>query len=251
MLQTYVLWLRGFPDQSLRTVTEAGDDAIALGHAMTLCIRLGVYVCPLLLLMGDLAMADHYLGLLKEQQKKTAFTMVETWTSGLSAALQTIRGELDHGVPALRAALVNRRSIFSAALRDRHFKAILAQALGQSGRVGEALTVTDEALREAEITDIRWFLAEQLRAKGDFLLLTSAPDAPEQAECCYLRSLETARQQGALAWELRTAMSLARLRKQQARSVEGMEQLQSVYNRFTEGFDTPDLVAARALLEDA
>jgi predicted ATPase len=95
----------------------------------------------------------------------------------------------------------------------------------------------------------RWIVAEPLRLKGELLLLYGAANATTMAEDHFRQSLEWAGHQGALAWELRTAMSLARLRHRQKRTSEARKLLTAVCERFTEGFDTIDLVAAKALLK--
>jgi predicted ATPase len=88
-----------------------------------------------------------------------------------------------------------------------------------------------------------------LRLKGELVFLDAAPDAAVVAEDHFQQSLELASRQGALAWELRTAMSLARLWQRQRRTSQARALLAPVYRRFTEGFDTTDLVAAKALLK--
>jgi predicted ATPase len=92
-------------------------------------------------------------------------------------------------------------------------------------------------------------MAELLRVKGELLLLEGAPEASVTPENHYQQGLHWAHRQGALSWELRCATSLARLRRDQARSEEAHELLAPVYDRFTEGFATVDLRAARALLD--
>jgi predicted ATPase len=89
-----------------------------------------------------------------------------------------------------------------------------------------------------------------LRVKGEYLLLRDAPGAAAAAEDHFRRALDLARRQGALSWELRAATNLARLWRDQARSKEAHELLVSVYDRFTEGFATADLRAARSLIEE-
>jgi predicted ATPase len=91
-----------------------------------------------------------------------------------------------------------------------------------------------------------WCTAEVLRVKG--LLALSGDHDPDAAATLFLQSAALARKQGALAWELRAAMNLARLRANQGRQREAIELLEGVYNRFTEGFETVDLLAARSLL---
>jgi predicted ATPase len=92
-------------------------------------------------------------------------------------------------------------------------------------------------------------VAELLRIKGELVILEGAIDATAAAEGHFLRALDWAARQQALSWQLRTATSLARLRGDQNRVAEARELLAAVYGRFTEGFATPDLRAARSLLD--
>ena len=93
-------------------------------------------------------------------------------------------------------------------------------------------------------------MAELLRIKGELAIFEDATDAAAAAEGHFLRALDYARLQGALSWELRAAIGLARLWRDQDRAAEAREILRSVYGRFTEGFDTADLRAAKSLLEE-
>src|SRR5205814_8715160 len=102
----------------------------------------------------------------------------------------------------------------------------------------------------SERSEERWATAEMLRIKGELLQLQGAPGAAAAAEGYFQRALDWARRQGALSWELRAATSLARLLRDQARSDEARELWAPVYDRFIEGFDTADLKAAKALLDD-
>jgi predicted ATPase len=107
----------------------------------------------------------------------------------------------------------------------------------------------DEALATAERYEERWCMAELLRVKGELVLLEGAPNAAEVAEGLFLGGLGWARDQGALSWELRAAVSLARLRHDQARTKDAHELLAPIYDRFTEGFGSADLVSAKTLLD--
>jgi predicted ATPase len=91
-------------------------------------------------------------------------------------------------------------------------------------------------------------IAELLRVKGELMLMQAASSDVTAAEDCFRRALDWARRQGALSWELRAAMSLAGLQRNQAGWAEAAAVLRAVYNRFTEGFDTADLRATKALL---
>jgi predicted ATPase len=126
----------------------------------------------------------------------------------------------------------------------------MVEALGRVGASGQGLSSLEEAIARAEETEERWSLAELLRIKGELLLLQGLPGAAAPAEDHFRRALELARLQGALSWELRAATSLAQLLRDQGRSTDGTALLQPVYERFTEGFDTADLKAAKALLHD-
>jgi predicted ATPase len=124
----------------------------------------------------------------------------------------------------------------------------LAAGLGSGGQITEGLGVVDRALARAEQTEAGWYLAELLRTKGELLLLGQGPSTVATAEACFRQALDVARRQGALSWELRSATSLARLWSGQRRVNEARKLLGPVYRRFTEGFETADLVAARTLL---
>src|SRR5262249_21138474 len=123
----------------------------------------------------------------------------------------------------------------------------LAQAHIQLGQWHEASASMARAITAIEATGERWAEAEVHRAAGE--LAIAQPDGnTEQAEACLQRSLTIARQQKGKSWELRTATSLARLWREHGRNEEARDLLVPVYDWFTEGFDTPDLQQANALL---
>ncbi len=128
--------------------------------------------------------------------------------------------------------------------------ATLAEALAAGGRIEEARTTIAEALELTERTDERWSEAELHRLEGQILLVRDGLDAGGEAETCFRRSLDIAHEQSAKSWELRTATSLARLWAEQGRRSEAHDLLASIYGWFTEGFDTPDLKDAKALLDE-
>ena len=94
-----------------------------------------------------------------------------------------------------------------------------------------------------------WLLGELLRVKGEFSLLQAEEGAAPMAEDCFRQALDPARRQGALTWELRAAMSIARPRRDENKHADALALLQPLYDRFTEGFDTADLREAKALLD--
>jgi predicted ATPase len=129
-------------------------------------------------------------------------------------------------------------------LRSMHM-GFLAEIHASNGEREVALAVLDEAIALADTTEERFFEPELHRRRGELLIVQDR----SAAEDSLLRALSIARQQSAKAWELRAAMSLARLWGDQNRRQEAIELLAPVYAWFTEGFDTPDLVEAKELLE--
>ena len=124
--------------------------------------------------------------------------------------------------------------------------ALLAAACEIAGQVEEASTQLDQALRIVDRTGERWFAPELHRHKGQLMLQQGHAEAAEEL---YREALSIARDQEARLWELRAAVSLARLRRDQGRRAEACNLLAPVYGWFTEGFDTPDLKEAKALLD--
>ena len=127
-----------------------------------------------------------------------------------------------------------------------HYIALLARAFEIAGQVEEAATLLDEALQIVERTGERWFAAELNRHKGQLLLRQGHAEAANEF---YRKALSIAVEQAAKLWELRAAVSLAQLHRDQGRRSEAHDLLAPVYGWFTEGFDTPDLKDAKALLD--
>jgi predicted ATPase len=131
-----------------------------------------------------------------------------------------------------------------------YFLSVLAQACAGAGQVEEALSILAESQAALEETGERWWQAEIYRLKGE-LLLRHSTSTPEEshAEECFRLALETAREQGAKSLELRAMTSLSRIRQKKGKRAEARHMLAKVYSWFTEGFDTPDLRHANALIE--
>jgi predicted ATPase len=130
-----------------------------------------------------------------------------------------------------------------------YYLALLAEAYGAIEQPEAGLTALAEALTLTDTTDERWSEPELYRLQG-VLLLQQASDHQAEAEVCFQHALESARNQQAKSFELRTATSLARLWQQQGKRQEAHDLLAPVYYWFTEGFDTADLKDAKALLEE-
>ena len=114
----------------------------------------------------------------------------------------------------------------------------------------QGLRVLAEAMAGADETGERWYEAELNRLKGELIQQKEKKEAEREAEACFHRAIEVARRQQVKAFELRATVSLGRLWQKQGKKAEAHRMLQEIYGWFTEGFDTVDLKAARALLDD-
>jgi predicted ATPase len=247
-IYAHILWLQGFPDQAVRTSQMSVDGARASDHALSLCNALAQAACPIALFVGDLAAAEHSVAMLIEHSERHSLTVWQIWGRCWKGVLLIRRGEVVTGLPLLRAALDELRGT-GYVLRYTGFLGVFAEGLGGAGQAAEGLTTIEEALARSEHGEGRWCTAELLRIKGELLRLQGAPNAAAAAEDHFRQALDWARRQGALSWELRAATSLARLLRDQGRSADETALLQPVYDRFTQGFDTADLKAAKGLLD--
>jgi predicted ATPase len=160
--------------------------------------------------------------------------------------LRVKSGDAIEGVALLRDGIEAYRASRQQAWMP-HYIALLAKACQITGQIEEALTLLDKASQIIERTGERWFEAELYRHKGELLLWQGHAGAAEEH---YRKASSIAQEQEAKLWELRAAVSLARLWGDQGRRAEAHELLAPVYGWFTEGFDTRDLKDARALLDE-
>jgi predicted ATPase len=243
-----ILWLQGFADQAMRSVERQLVDSRASDHPASLANVLIQSACPVSHLVGDLTLAERHVKALKDLSARHA---LELWNIGgrcFEGVLLVKRGYVGAGLEVLRAA-VARIPQNSFTLLYTPFLAEIADALGRDGKAAEGLSVIDEALARSERDEERWCVAELLRIKGELILRAGAPQAATAAEQHFLCSLDWARRQGALSWELRTSTSFANLQHDQGRIAEARCLLRSVYDRFSEGFKTADLKTAKTLLD--
>jgi len=242
-----ILWLQGFADQALASAESHLVAARASDHPYSLFSGLLQTACPLALLAGDLTLAERYIKALMDLSTRHG---EELWALGgrcFGGVLLIKRGDVGAGLELLRTAFA-RVPQGAFTLFYTPILAELADALGRDGQAAEGLSIIDEALARSDRHEERWCVAELLRVKGELILREGTAQAATAAEEHFLRSLDWARRQGALSWELRTSTSLASLQQDQGRTVEARSLLQSVYDRFSEGFDTADLKTAKAYL---
>jgi hypothetical protein len=212
-----------------------------------LCFALGLGACPLALAVGDLATAEHYVGMLLDHSTRHALPHWRAFGTCCQAMLAIKCGDVITGSQLLRGGFNQGGDFWPAYFQ--FVVLLMADALGHAGRVAEGFVELNEAIERSGQAEESWLIAELLRIKGERLLLQGQRGAATEAEDHFRQSLDWARRQGALSLELRAATSFARLLRDQGRSTDALALLQPVYNRFTEGFDTADLKAAQALLD--
>jgi predicted ATPase len=235
----------GYPNRALAQSQAAIDEARRLAHPPSLASVLALGNM-LVSLAGD----D---GALKERAEQLVAMAAEQsfpWWGAQGAIYlgwgKVKNSELTEGISGLRDGLSAHR-VTGAELWMPHHITRLAMACELAGEIDEALALSDEALQIVERTGERWFEAELHRHKGHLLLRQGHTEAAEEL---YRKALSIAREQEAKLWELRAAGSLARLRCDQGRRAEACDMLAPVYAWFTEGFATPDLKDAKALLDE-
>ena len=242
-----VLWLQGFPDQATRAAHSTVEDAHAANNTISLCQALAHAACPLALLTGDLAAAEHYGTMLLDHSTRFALAFWRAWGRSFQGVLVIQRGDVITGLRLLRAGFDEIGEAEFAIFRL--IAILMADALVRAGQNADGLAAIEVAVARAERTEERWATAELVRVKGELLLLQGAPGAAAVAEDHFRQALDWARQQGALSWELRAATSLARLLRDRDRIDEARDLLAGVYGRFTEGFGTADLREAKRLID--
>ena len=239
-----VLFCLGYPEQALVRSNEAIAEARKLAHPPTLAVSLALGT-ELLSLVGDIGAMDQRAGQLAAVAAEQDFPRWGAMGAICRGWVKVKSGDVAEGISLLRSGSAAYRAT-GAELWMPHYVAFLTKAYEIAGQAQEAEALLDEALRIVERTGERWFVAELNRHKGRLLLRQGHSEAAEEL---YRKALSIARQQEAKLWELRAAASLARLRRDQGRGAEARDILTPVYGWFTEGFDTPDLREARALLD--
>jgi predicted ATPase len=241
-----ILWVQGFSEQSLRLLEEVVTEAEQMSHPFTLAYALNTAGCLVPLWTGDWRTAEQRINRLKEHAGSHALGSYSAAGLGFEGLLSAARGDKATGARLIRTS--------AAELQKRGFHVYhtvilsgLAEILAGSGEFDDAVAAADEAVEHTERGNNRWWMPEALRVKGEVIRF-AAPENGAQAEDCFRRAIDLAHSQGALSWELRAATGLAQLLRDQARSADAVAFLQPVYDRFTEGFGTTDLVRAKALL---
>jgi hypothetical protein len=228
------LWLRGFSGKAVEVARHTVKEAELLGHPLTLCISM-IWTVYVFLWSGDWLSAEELVERVIAHAAKHSLGPYHAVGLGQKGALSIKRGAAEAGVQLLRGCLetlhASRHEILTTV-----FASDLAEGLAMTEQFDEALATINGAIGrvigQVGGTGESFDLPEMLRIKGH-ILGSSAQFNPLHAENCLLQSLEWARKQSALGWELRTATSLAGLWSGHHRAADGLELLATVYASFT------------------
>jgi predicted ATPase len=241
------VWALGYPAASRSDAARALKDARETGHATTLMYALW-HAGSSHAYYHDYADAIAHLDeLIALADERGALYWKASGTASLGS-LFALTGKASDAVLAITSGITSLRSTGATLYEPRHLWH-LAIAYAELGQLDDARRCIDDAIDKVEKSKEKWCEAEVNRIAGEVALKSPAPDT-EKAEKYFDRALAVARQQQAKSWELRAAMSLARLWRDQRKTVKARELLAPVYGWFTEGFDTRDLREAKALLEE-
>jgi hypothetical protein len=221
-------WIRGYPDLAMRTAQEGVDAAIATGHGLQVVYVMMHTACILPILMGDHGLARERIEIMMDHGVGNPHAA--KWSRCYELVMKLLEG-------SERDALIASHILPRADLATMDALSALA--------FEPALAVPAPSVQYG---DAEWSLPELLRVDGEILRWRGGQDAA--AEEKLLESREVARRQSALSWELRSAMSLARLWREGGRAGEGRDLVAATLARFSEGFGTADLVAARRLVSE-
>jgi predicted ATPase len=239
------LWCLGYPVQAMRWSQEALTQAQTLAHPYSLAVTRfwAAYLHHRRREVVAVHAQAEALLALATTQGFALYVGYGTWLRGWALAMQ---GQGEAGLAQMRQGLAAVLATGQMLAQPRCL-VLLAEAAGHVGQVTEGLRLLAEALAALKASGQGDLLAEAYRLQGEFLLRQALPDMT-QAEACFQQALAIARRQQAKSWELRAALSLSRLWQRQGKCAKARELLAPVYGWFTEGFDTPDLQEARALL---
>ncbi|MBV8407903.1 MAG: winged helix-turn-helix domain-containing protein [Alphaproteobacteria bacterium] len=242
-----VRWALGLVDQAAETVNAMLAEAEVCSHSSSACLALTWCGGIVAFRRGDIAIARDATARLKERSRGHELGHYRGNVLCFEGQIALRLGDAAAAEELLRAGINRVRNSPSEALHSM-FLSAHAEALLALDRYDAALAAATYAVRRCEEHSALWWLPEALRVEGE-VLTRSGGAGIAHAEAEFQRSLEMARRQKALSWELRTAVTMARSWHARGRSADAAALLRPVYNRFTEGFDTADLHTARALLD--
>ena len=245
--RSFALWLLGFPEAARTDIEDALEEAREIGQAVTLMYSLN-HTVQIHLWTGDSAAAEMQVEELIALADDKGALVWKAWGMMARGFLFVMTSKPSNAAQMITSGITALRSTGSTLWVPRYLS-YLARAYAEVGRFEAASDSIREALAETELAKETWCEAEIHRTAGDITLMAPEPDVPK-AEVYFERALEIARKQQTKSWELRAAMSMARLWRDQGKRDEARDLLAPIYGWFTEGFDTLDLKEAKALLDE-
>jgi predicted ATPase len=245
--RSMALWYLGYPEAALKDTDDALKNAREIGQAATLMYAL-TYTSTLLMWCGKYTAANAQLdeALALAEEKGSQFW--KAWGKMSQGCVLALTSEPSDAVQTIVSGIAAYRST-GGALWIPTCLAYLSVSYADLGQFDDARRCIDEALSTVETTKETWWEADFHRMAGEIALKSPDPDATK-AEACFERAIAVARAQQAKSWELRAAMSMACLWRDQGKRDQARDLLSTVYSWFTEGFDTLDLKQAKVLLDE-
>jgi predicted ATPase len=245
--QGLVSWLLGFPDRATERVEEALALAGQLKHPLTRAVALAFasFVCQF---RREPKSVRQFGRQTFTHCTEHGFRFYAPQGVVLEGWALAAEGQTHKGIEQVREGLASLRAM-GADVRRSYFLGLLAEVSLCAGESEKGLEAVTEGLDLVRTNGERWWQAELHRLRGE-LLLTHVAKGQTQASSCFERALDISRHQKAKSLELRAAMSLARLWRDEGKRAEARDLLGPIYGWFTEGFDTPDLRDAKALLDE-
>ena len=236
----------GYPDAALVDASRALDEAREIGQAATLMYAL-VHALLIHIQCGNYAAANAEADELVALANEKGALFWKAHGMSMQGCILAVTDKAAEAVQMITSGIAAWRSTGSTFWMPLYLS-YLARAYAELGQFEHAWRCIDEAMTAAETTKERWHEADIHRIAGEITVLSQRPSAAN-AETYFERALSVARAQQAKSWELRAAMSMARLWRDQGKRNEARDLLAPVYGWFTEGFDTLDLKQAKVLLD--
>lgn len=247
IVQSRALWLSGLPEQAMDTARSAVTTALRSGKPLDTCFAM-LFTTPVYLWCGEWDGAQDVLEQLVNHTHWPVLKPFHSTAAAIQGALRIGRNDAEAGTAIIQESMQK--------MRDERQNVIatsvacwMAEGLAATGRAEQALTIVQNARREAALRAEAVLLPELMRLQAQILFSLSETNEAQVVRLLN-RSRRIARRQSALSWELRSSLDLARIHARQGDQAAASQMLASTYSRFTEGFATQDLRTAADLLRE-
>jgi predicted ATPase len=242
---SWAQWILGYPDKALQLLNETVNIARKSGHQHSLAFVL-LLSCELNWFLGNFPQINKDTEELVPFCEKNGFIYIGAHGYFYRGERAVLEGKVKEGLAQMRQSLAIMEATGTMTCFSR-LRARIADACRKAGDLEEGLSAVDWAFDAVQKYDERYVEAELYRLKGELLRMRG--ESENDVEECFRKAIEISRRRLAKSWELRATMSLSRLWQSQGKREEAKKALEEVYSWFTEGFTTPDLVEAKALLD--